>query len=412
MRLKLLLGFLIILFISTLINGFFFYRENTNNAIIAVSISVLCALLVSSFLSWYYTREITKLVSYAERMATGELDIAIQIQTKDEVYKLGQAFGKMVQYLSILIGDIRNISHTINDASQQLTAFSQEMNASTEEISSSVQSIAAGAENQARSAEKVVGITRKNSEIIKKLASRSEDLYKGIFVALERAKKGVENISYAINDKESMFNYFENTITSMRGFEKKTEEIEGIVKIITNIAMQTHILSINATIEAARAGEYGEGFAVVAEEIRKLAEESKNSANRIAQISTDINQNSAKIISEMGTSIKVINKGKFTLRDINKQLQDIFGSVLSKAKDIQNIAEMSTNQLVDFQEIVHAVSDISKVAEDNAASTQEATATTQEQTASMQELVSSIQELYKLSEKLNNTINRFKLNEG
>ena len=412
MRLKLLLGFLIILFISTLINGFFFYRENTNNAIIAVSISVLCALLVSSFLSWYYTREITKLVSYAERMATGELDIAIQIQTKDEVYKLGQAFGKMVQYLSILIGDIRNISRTINDASQQLTAFSQEMNASTEEISSSVQSIAAGAENQARSAEKVVGITRKNSEIIKKLASRSEDLYKGIFVALERAKKGVENISYAINDMESMFNYFENTITSMRGFEKKTEEIEGIVKIITNIAMQTHILSINATIEAARAGEYGEGFAVVAEEIRKLAEESKNSANRIAQISTDINQNSAKIISEMGTSIKVINKGKFTLRDINKQLQDIFGSVLSKAKDIQNIAEMSTNQLVDFQEIVHAVSDISKVAEDNAASTQEATATTQEQTASMQELVSSIQELYKLSEKLNNTINRFKLNEG
>lgn len=407
MRLKLLLGFLIILLITTLINGIFFYGDDIGKAAIAVSISLVSAFVVSFFLSWIYTKEIKKLVNYAESISKGDLTVKMDVRGSDEVGKLCTSIKSMIEYIYILIKEIKSISGTINNASQSLTAFSEEMNATTEEISSTVQTIAAGAENQARSSEKVVDITKRNTAFMEKMARRSSDIHHQILDSLSSAKTGFENISSAINDMESIFTFFESSTESIRIFEKQAREIESIVQIITNIALQTHILSINATIEAARAGEYGEGFAVVADEIRKLADESKSSAKKIASISSDINQNSSKVIDSMENTGMLISKGKSGLKEINIKLNEIFKEVSLNAQNIKDISELSEKQLKEFNDIVEAVKQISQIAEDNAASTEEATASTEEQTASMQEMVESIQELYTLSEKLKTTLNRF-----
>lgn len=411
MRLKLFLGFLIILLITTIINGIFFYVGNFSKALIVVVISIISAFIVSIYLSWIYTKEIKKLAAYAENIAKGDMTVKLTVKGSDEVKKLSDSIRRMIEFISLLIRDISTISRTINNASQALSAFSEEMNASTQEISSTVQSIASGAESQARSSEKVAEITKNNTIFMEQLSQKSQDIYEKIQTSLDSAKTGINNITVAITDMESIFTYFESSIDSIRIFEKQTQEIEEIVQIITNIALQTHILSINATIEAARAGEYGEGFAVVADEIRKLAEESKSSAKQIASISSDINQHSSRVISNMENTAKLIDKGKMGLKDINSKLSDIFGSVLHNALSIKEISSLSNKQLNEFQDIVDAVSKISKIAEDNAASTQEATAATQEQTASMQEMVESIQDLYKLTEKLSITLNRFNFDD-
>lgn len=412
MRLKLLLGFLVILLITTLINGIFFYRDaDFSKALIAVIISLISAFIASFYLSWIYTKEIKKLVIYAEEVSRGDLTVKINVKGSDEVNKLCNSLKSMIDFLYMLIKETRIISKTINNASMSLSAFSEEMNATTQEISSTVQSIAAGAENQARSSERVVDITKRNTIFMEEMSKRTQETYHRIKSSLDSAKQGIDSITIAVSDMESLFSFFETSIDSIRLFEKQAQEIESIVQIITNIALQTHILSINATIEAARAGEYGEGFAVVADEIRKLADESKSSAKKIASISSDINQNSSKIINTMEDTAKLIDKGKISLKGINAKLSDIFGSVSHDALSIKDISSLSSKQLNEFQDIVDAVTQISKIAEDNAASTQEATASTEEQTASMQEMVESIQDLYKLTEKLNITLNRFTIDD-
>ncbi len=412
MRLKLLLGFLVILLITTIINGWFFYGEKPKEALIVVLISIISAFIISFYLSWIYTKEIKKLAAYAENVSRGDLRVKLDVKGSDEVKKLCDSIKSMIEFIAMLIKETGTISKTINNASQALSAFSEEMNASTQEISSTVQAIASGAENQARSSERVFEITKRNTLFMEQMSDKSRDIYEKIQESLESAKLGVDNISQAIADMESIFNYFESSIESIRIFEKQAQEIESIVQIITSIALQTHILSINATIEAARAGEYGEGFAVVADEIRKLADESKSSAKKIASISSDINQNSSKVINTMENIAKQINKGKGGLKDINAKLSSIFSSVTNNALSIKEISSLSNKQLSEFKEVVDAVAQISKIAEDNAASTQEATASTQEQTASMQEMVESIQELHKLTEKLRGTISRFVIEDN
>ncbi|MBI3002502.1 MAG: hypothetical protein HYY54_02535 [candidate division NC10 bacterium] len=179
--------------------------------------------------------------------------------------------------------------------------------------------------------------------------------------------------------------------------------------VITKIAQQTHLLALNATIEAARAGEYGKGFTVVAEEIRKLAGEAASSAERIASITREIQDESTRVLVSMEGATREIDAGRKVMTLTGEALEDIVRVVVDEVKKVQEISALTQQQTKGAEELVKTIDEIAKVAEDNAASTEEASAASTEQTASMEQMAEAAQQLQALAVSLKALVARFRV---
>jgi methyl-accepting chemotaxis protein len=179
--------------------------------------------------------------------------------------------------------------------------------------------------------------------------------------------------------------------------------------VITKIAQQTHLLALNAAIEAARAGEAGGAFSVVAEEVRKLATEAGTSAERIADIIKDIRQENTKVAEAMTVATREVNAGREALTFTGQALEDIVRVVLNEVRKVQEISGLTQQQTAGAEALVKTIDEIAKVAEDNAASSEQASAATTELTASMDHMAESAQQLTAMADKMRSSVARFRV---
>jgi methyl-accepting chemotaxis protein len=197
--------------------------------------------------------------------------------------------------------------------------------------------------------------------------------------------------------------------TLIVAFSEQVQTIGSIIDVITGIAQKTNLLALNATIEAARAGEYGHGFAVVAEEVSKLADSTSESAGEITRLIEKTREQSLLVQQSMAESVKSIDAG-YEAVDITG---NAFKSIIDKAEVVQTravgIRDLTEKQTTGAQDLVSAIEEIARVAEDNAASTEEVSAATEEQTASMEEMTFASQGLSKLADELLVSVSRFNL---
>jgi len=198
----------------------------------------------------------------------------------------------------------------------------------------------------------------------------------------------------------------------MAAFGAQVQKIGKIVEVITGIAGKTNLLALNATIEAARAGEYGRGFNVVAEEIRKLADSTGASAGEITDLIETIRTESQKVQDSMKESVQDLDSGRDAIDNTGKAFDAIIRSALETQNKATSIAELAQQQTDGATGMVAAIEEISRVAEDNAASTQQVSAATEEQTASMEEMAGAAQGLSELAENLLEVVKRFRLENG
>ena len=208
---------------------------------------------------------------------------------------------------------------------------------------------------------------------------------------------------------KKVFSRIESASEEVFAFGEKTQEISKIVDAITNVAQQTNLLALNATIEAARAGEYGRGFAVVAEEVRKLAETAGRSAEGISRISREIAAQASAVVGAMKEGIEELGDGREDLNNIIRALEAITDTARKAAERVNNISELSRDQLDGSAEMVKAIEHISGVARSNASLTEAVHAVIQEQTAAVAQMTSSAQELTNLSLELQTVVTRFRL---
>ncbi|MBC9782992.1 methyl-accepting chemotaxis protein [Heliobacterium chlorum] len=378
-------------------------------ALIAAGLSIVAALLLSNGI----TRPLRKLAESARLVAEGDLTQKVEVHSGDEIEDLGHSFNRMVDELRTLL---EKVQHT----SKQLAAISTEIGASTEETTKTVERVASAMNAVSEGTTEQVQLVDKAFDDVAKMSAATHEITAIVYRAgqasrktMELAQSGSEAVDHTVGKMQEIRDAVGHTAQVIKGLADKSQAIGQIVEAITGIAGQTNLLALNAAIEAARAGEQGRGFAVVADEVRKLAEESAQSAEQIRHLIGEIRAEMDRAVEAMSRGTGKVAEGTTVATKTGEAFQQITQSLRETNELIEEIGEAAEQQAVGSSEqlivsVVAAVEQIKKLADVNAGSSQEVAAATEEQTAAMEEINGTVQHVSQIAGQLAAALQQFR----
>ena len=399
----------------------------------------------------------------AQKIADG--DLTVDVTPRSEKDELGQAFAQMVANLRQTIGNVAENATQLGSASGQLALASSQAGQATSQISATIQQVAAGIGQQTESVSRtatsveqmgrtIEGVARgareqslavgkasnvasQISTAIQQVAANAQTSAKGANQAATTARSGAKTVAETIRGMQSIQAKVGFSAQKVEEMGKRSDQIGTIVETIDDIASQTNLLALNAAIEAARAGEHGKGFAVVADEVRKLAERSSNATKEIGSLIRDIQKTVAEAVVAMEESSHEVEDGVERANQSDEALGDILKAVEVVNSQVDEIATaasrigVSSNELLVVMESVSrvvaenmgaseqmagnsnqvtiAVENIASVSEENSASVEEVSASTEEMSAQVEEVSASAQVLSEMAQDLQQLVAQFKL---
>jgi methyl-accepting chemotaxis protein len=352
---------------------------------------------------------LSEMAQAAERIAAGNL--AAEVTPRSERDVLGTAFAEMRIKLAATLDDIARSSDSVGSASTQMAQSSQQAGAAVGEIAHAVGSVAAGAETQVRSLQQARAVTEQvaaASQASAADANEGADAAKQARALAEEGAAAVQRASDAMRAAHASSGDISNSI---RDLGTMSERIGGIVDTITGIAEQTNLLALNAAIEAARAGEQGRGFAVVADEVRKLAEESQAAAASIGQLVGQIQSGTTKAVDAVSAGARQTEEGVEIVEEARAAFDRIDSSVHDMDDRMQRIAAAVSEIVASGTHMRESIEQVLSVAEQSSASAEQVSATTEQTSASAQQIAASAGELADTAESLQGVVRQFTLAE-
>ena len=376
----------------------------------SIVVSLILGIIVILLVSKGITKNLNKVIHITKRVSSGDLTVEkIDYSGNDEIGQLSEAMNEMVDNLKNVIHEIFIASNKISSKSNSLSKVSSDINEVAEQISATMEQMATGGEEQANSSNEIAKSIGTLYELVKSAMEDSETLKNSSEIIIDLNNEGSIKMNDSINQMEKINTIMKNSLNRIRGFDKKTEDISNLIDVISEISEQTNLLALNAAIEAARAGEAGRGFSVVAEEIRKLAENVSNSLSEITHIVVGIQKESKEMISSLENGYSEISKGTetikstgLTIEDINLKIKDMNGKIQNITTGLEEINQHSSG-------INQSGEQISAISEENSAGIQEASSSIAMQTDSIEVISSDASELDSLGKNLNNIVLNFKL---
>ena len=342
---------------------------------------VIFAVLIAGLLTRSIVRPLNAGVEIANRLASWDLTAEAEVSGNNEVSVLLRAMNRTTEILRRLIADVKSAADSLASASGQLSASAEQMHRSATEQANSASQVATSGEEMART---VTDVARNTAQI-------SESANKSALTA----KNGESLVEKTVREITAMAATARESARIVEVLGERSKEIGEIVGVIDDIAAQTNLLALNAAIEAARAGEHGRGFAVVADEVRKLAEGTVTATKKIGQTIGDIRTEVMSAVASMNETAKKVEAGAELSGQSGEALRQIVGAVQELQTMIRNIASSTEEMSATSGEIARDIDHIAQIAGESSSHTEQ--------------MMQSSLELAKLSQNLQQSVGEFKL---
>lgn len=391
--------------------------ESTINGIIIALIIVAAVItIIAGVLIFFIAGSLSKKFRYGVKVlgevADGNLAVEIEdkyTRSKDESGEIVKSVAHLKNELSSIVGNIVTQSNQVNEYAGALGTGSRETATSIEQVEHAVNEIAIGATAQAGDTAKATDSVITMGNLVEETNDNVEHLH-SVSNEMEQSGKNAANTLTELKNvnekaKASIAIIYEQTNTTNESAKKISEAIS----LITSIAEETNLLSLNASIEAARAGEQGRGFAVVASQISKLAEQSNDSAKRIADIINLLMEDSKKAVDTMDEVNAIMVKQNEMVELVDSKFGEVMDGINQSREDINDISKKMVKLNESRESVVDVVSNLSAIAEENAASTEETSASTTIASTTVQEIADKAGALKDIATDLGNSVKVFKL---
>lgn len=372
-------------------------------------IAVLIALITAFYVARSIVRPLERLVVAAEQVADGDLAHSIDVRGVAEINKLTDTFNTMITALRGLVAKTSATAETVAASSEELAASSGEVGKAAEEVALTIQSVAEGANSQVNLADNSGRIIKDMVEAIANTSKAAHSVAAASEQSERAAESGSEQISMAVTKMNQIQQDVSQATQKIHALGEKSRQIGQIVDVITGIAGQTNLLALNAAIEAARAGEQGRGFAVVADEVRKLAEQSEAAAREIAGIIQAIQVETVETVTAIDKGGREVAAGVEVVESSGAAFKEIYTAVKNVRDEVVRIVALTEEQQRRSTQVENAVHDIADAARLNAAGAEQVAAASQEQNASVQEIAAASAGLAQMASELQQAVLRFKI---
>lgn len=379
-------------------------------------ILAIVVIIAGIVISFYIARTISKAVVMSSkrvgRMSEGIFnDPPLETKRQDEVGQQVHAINTMREKIQATLLGTLQTSHQLNGSSQQLLEATGTVSDSSNQIAATMEQLAAGSEAQAHTASNMAEMVGDFFEDVQTVNRAGGEVATAATQVLDRTKDGNAMMESSVEQMNEIYEVVRASVEQIQQLDTQTKEISELVTVISEIADQTNLLALNAAIEAARAGEQGKGFAVVADEVKKLAEQVSASVNEITTIVERVQQGSSIAVKSLENGYQTVSGGQEKVLETRTVFEDIT-TLITNMTDLTN--DMSTNlKRIEGigEQLTTGVSEVASIAEQSAAGVQQTTASVEQTSFQIDTINQSAIELADLAKELQTSVNQFEITE-
>lgn len=375
--------------------------------LLTVLVAVALSYIIARQLARFMNRNITAIATEMNMLARGDLNTRLQLQTRDEFAQIETSFNEMAQSIGTIVSDVQTSSEQVAATAQQLTASSHEVGHATDTVAQAMQQISNGIDEQHYITNDV---QHRSSDMLREVGhvhTRLNEVRRDADSTNTLSSEGAEKLRLMFDQVTTIASNTSQLAKQMHVLDRQSNTIAKAVQQIQEIADQTNLIALNASIEAARAGEHGAGFAVVAQEVRTLADESSRSASDIQSIVQQMVNDTKEAVQQIERNEQAVTEGETLAHETNhaftsidEAIQRVQQQIIHVNDAMQTIHE-TTNTLVDKIETIHTISI------DSTENVQNIAASTEQQSAAMTDITNASEHLSNMALTLQTAVQNF-----